>query len=206
MKIYIILLSAIVVLSSCKQNSKQANGVETKTVDTLKVDKATNDIGAAGFNLDEVAISSQELGKFPYLSSPKGYQQADGKEKQMEEKYFFYNDSLVRKVSGQYYHSTVFNKESKVFEDTYLVNAYKTEIEKLGGVEFYSGGLPASASKLIDKEKPAYVADMYDPTPYKYKQYLIRKPKENIWIELCYGLNANQIDLTVIREEATNNK
>lgn len=68
-------------------------------------------------------------------------------------------------------------------------------------VVFYAGGLP-----LIDTEKPAYVADMYHPSPYKYKQYLIRRPKENIWIELCHGLNANQIDLTVVREEIAEGK
>jgi len=205
MKIYFSFLIAVVALSSCKQNANQANSVNTE-IDTLQISKATKNIAAKGFNLDQVAISKQDIGKFPYLFSPAGYQQTDAKEKQMEEKYFFYNDSLVRKVSGQYYQAKVFNKEGKVFEDTYLVNAYKTDIEKLGGMEFYVGGLPALAAQLIDTEKPAYVADMYDPRPYKYKQYLIRRPKENIWIELCHGLNANQIDLTVVREEIAEGK
>lgn len=157
------------------------------------------------FNLDQVPVTTSPVGDFPYLSAPAGYRYGDEKNKSLEEKYFFYNDSLIKKVSGQYYHTAIF-QEGDVFEDTYLVNAYKTAIEKLGGVEFYSGGLPSSASELLDQEKPAYISDMYDPRPYKYKQFLIRTPKENIWIELCHGLNANQVDLTVVKEEAIGEK
>ncbi len=106
-------------------------------------------------------------------------------------------------MSGQYYYTAVF-QEGDVFEDTYLVNEYKKEIESVGGVEFYSGELAASASKLLDKDQPVYVKDMYDPRPYKYIQFLIRTPDANIWIELCHDLNANQVDLTVVKEKVTN--
>ncbi|MGJ1264827.1 hypothetical protein [Sphingobacterium spiritivorum] len=203
MKTYFISFVALLIgLSSCNQNNNRQDQEVGKT-DTLQLPAVAETTVSIGFNLDQVPLFKQEVGEFPYLSAPSGYRHGDEKQKTLEEKYFFYNDSLVRKVSGQYFHTTVF-QQGDVFEDTYLVNAYKKAIGKLGGVEFYSGGLPASAGDLIDKENPAYVADMYDPRPYKYKQFLIRTSKENIWIELCHGLNANQIDLTVVREEVEN--
>ncbi|WP_166792273.1 hypothetical protein [Pedobacter alluvionis] len=40
---------------------------------------------------------------------------------------------------------------------------YTKDIEKRGGVQIYRAGLPNAASELINKEKPAYAEDMYDP-------------------------------------------
>lgn len=203
MKTYFIPFIALLLsASSCNRNSDSQTH-KAGDIDTLKIRSDSTFGSAPGFNLDQVPVSTSEVGEFPYLTAPSGYRYADGKEKTLEEKYFFYNDSLVRKVSGQYYYTAVF-KDVVDFEDTYLISEYKKAIEKLGGVEFYSGGLPASASELLDKDQPAYISDMYDPHPYKYKQFLIRTPKENIWIELCHGLNANQVDLTVLREAVTN--
>lgn len=205
MKKYIIpFAAALIGFSSCNQKSNRQSQEDGKA-DTLQVSKVVESTASVGFNLDQVPVSALDLGEFPYLTAPSGYRHAGEKNKSLEEKYFFYNDSLIRKVSGQYYYTAVF-QEGDVFEDTYLVNEYKKAIENLGGVEFYSGGLPASASELLDKEQPAYVSDMYDPHPYKYKQFLIRTAESNIWIELCHGLNANQVDLTVVKEEVTNAK
>lgn len=203
MKTYFIPIVAIVIgFSSCNQKGNRQSQEAGKT-DTLQVPEVVESAASVEFNLYQIPVTTQEVGEFPYLSAPSGYRHAGDKQKTLEEKYFFYNDSLVRKVSGKYFHTAVF-QDGDVFEDTYLVSEYKKAIEKLGGIEFYSGGLPTSADKLIDKESPAYVSDMYDPRPYKYKQFLIRTPKENIWIELCHGLNANQVDLTVVKEEVTN--
>jgi hypothetical protein len=65
----------------------------------------------------------------------------------------------------------------------------------------YSGSIPNKASKLIYEEKPPYIKDLYDAIPYQYKQYLIKTKEANIWIEIIYGLNAQQMDFTVMREE-----
>ncbi|VTR48224.1 hypothetical protein [Sphingobacterium thalpophilum] len=203
MKIYFISFFAVFIsLGSCKQKSKQQSEKSNNT-DTSQVSGVTDSLVSVDFNMDRIPVSAQDIGIFPYLSTPSGYRYADEKQKTLEEKYFFYNDSLVRKVSGQYFHATIFS-QGDAFEDTYLVGEYKKAIANLGGIEIYSGGLPSRADELIKKENPAYVSDMYDPRPYKYKQFLIRTPKENIWIELCHGLNADQVDLTVVKETATN--
>jgi hypothetical protein len=165
MKTYFITIVAVVIgLSSCNQKNISNDAGINGNAYTLHV-KADFD-GHSDFNLDQVRVSQQEVGDFPYLSVPSGYRHGDNKEKSLEEKYFFYNDSLVRKVRGEYFYTAVF-QQGDVFEDTYVVNEYKKAIEKSGDVEFYSGGLPASASELIDKEKPAYGSEMYDPSPYQ---------------------------------------
>ncbi len=200
MKLYFILfVSVLIFISSCNQEG-QPESRQTNTSHTIENTPLSSTNTFSEFNLEQIPVSSQEIGEFPYISAPAGYKHADEKKKTLEEKYFFYSDSLIRKVSGQYFHTTVY-QEGNVFEDTYLVGEYDKVIKKMGGVQFYSGGLPFPAAELIEKENPTYTNDMYDPRPYKYKQYLVRTPKENIWIELCHGLNANQIDLTILKED-----
>lgn len=198
-KYHSIFFASLLALSSCNQNTNR-EVVDNDNADTLYPKSTTLTAASGGFNLDQVPVTTADVGAFPYLSVPEGYKYSGDTEKKLEEKYFFYNDSLIRKVSGQYFHTTVFSSGDG-FEDTFVVTEFIKAVEKLGGLEIYSGGLPNAASELINKEKPAYVSDMYDPRSYKYKQFLIRTPKENIWIELCHGLNSNQIDLTVVKEE-----
>lgn len=196
---HILLITLMLGILSCNRSNKKSDNSDSLTADTLQPKAIESTKVSAGFNLDRVPVSTMDLGTFPYLTAPDKYKYSGDIKKQLEEKYFFYNDSLVRKVSGAYFHTTIFSA-GDVFEDTFVVLEYRKAIEKLGGIEVYSGGIPAAAAELINKEQPAYVSDMYDPIPYKYKQFLIRTPKDNIWIELCHGLNAQQIDLTVVKE------
>lgn len=189
--------------SSCnEQSNKAVASINSIEADTLRPKSAQSNMYAE-FNMDQVPVSPIDIGTFPYLSVPEGYKYSGDTKKQLEEKYFFYNDSLVRKVSGEYFTTNILSTNDS-FEDTFLISEYKKAITKLGGIEIYSGGLPAAASELIDKENPAYVSDMYDPRPYRYKQFLIKTAKENVWIELCHGLNSQLIDLTVVKEERLN--
>lgn len=157
----------------------------------------------ASFDLSAIPLTDQNAGEFPYLSTPDSYRYSDEKNRAYEEKFFFYNDSLVHRVGGKYYHAAIFPKENTTFSETYVVNNYKKAIENLGGVEIYSGPIHSAFHKVLE-EKPPYLKDLYDPFAYKYSQFLIKTPKENIWIELIHGLNTDMIDFTVLKEEVMN--
>lgn len=204
MKAYhFILFAGLLAISACNRNNKQEANADHNTADTLNPTSKNKVAASPKVNIDKLPVTTKDLGSFPYLTAPEGYKCSGDINKQLEEKYFFYKDTLIRIVEGKYFHTKILSS-GDVFEDTFIVAEYKKAIEKLGGVEFYSGSLPSLAGDMIDKDKPAYVGDMYDPRPYQYKQYLIRAPKANIWIELCHGLNANQIDLTVVSEPSFN--
>lgn len=155
-------------------------------------------------NVANDTISEKELGEFPYFNAPEYYQFAATKTKQFEEKYFFDDAKNVNTVEGKYFHTTIFAQNGVEFNETFVVNFYKKLISQLGGKLVYSGGLPKNAYTMIEKENPAYVKDLYDAIPYTYKQYFIQTKEANIWIELIHGLNAYQIDFTVMREEIKN--
>lgn len=191
-------IATLLCLGSCNQAADRTD-TATSRHDTLQT-SVSDTAASVGNKLDNIPVSDKELGQFPYLKAPEGYKFSGDINKQLEEKYFFHSDGLVQKVSGKYFHTTIF-PSGNTFEDTFIVSQYTRDIEKLGGVQIFSGGLPNAAAELINKEKPAYTEDMYDPMPYKYKQFLIHTKTEKIWIELCHGLNSNQVDLTVMLEK-----
>lgn len=146
-------------------------------------------------------ISEKDLGEFPYFAIPELYKFSGPKTKTFEVKYIFNDSGNVRLTEGKYFHATIMNTEKTEFNETFVVNFYQKLMATQGGKMVYSGGLPNKAYSLIKKESPAYVKDLYDAFPYTYKQFLIRTREANIWVELIHGLNANQVDFTVIREE-----
>ena len=195
-----LLFTLIILLTvSCGSKSSQdsANSQHNAVQSESKVaGKAEN-----AFDINSIPVSNAEIGIFPYLSAPEGYQYSNEHNKRYEKKYFFYNNSSVMTIEGKYYHARVYPIEGEVFSDSYIVKNYEQTIKELGGVEIYSGGIVRNASDLLKKNDMAYVKDMYDPYPYNYKHFVLRTPDGNIWIELCHGFNANIIDFTIVYDE-----
>lgn len=154
------------------------------------------------FNSDDIPESTADLGEFPYFAAPKSYKFTEEKTKDFEEKYFFYNKNDVTAIAGRYFHTRIFAEPDVDFSETYVLRNYQQAIEKAGGVEVYSGYVPFKATNLITSEQPTFAKDLYDYQSTQYKQYIIKTPEGNIWVELNYGNNANLVDLTVVAEEA----
>jgi hypothetical protein len=132
MKITTVFFSvALLGMISCNQN-KKPNEDTTHNNDRQKEEAVEKNKSTEAFNFEKIPLSTKEVGNFPYVVAPEGYRFANEKEKRIEEKYFFHNDSLVKKVNGQYFHATVY-QNGDVFEDTFLVNMLKEQIEQLGG-------------------------------------------------------------------------
>ena len=146
-------------------------------------------------------ISEKEVGEFPYFPAPENYTYKEIKARDFEEKYFFNSSKSVNVVEGKYFKATIFPKSSTTFNVSFLLNYYKKLIDTYNGKVVYTGLIPDGARIMINKENPAFAKDLYDPMPYSYKQFLIKTKEANIWVELIYGINADLVDFTVVREE-----
>lgn len=191
--VFIFTLFLMFFYSSCFQSSQK--GLPDKSVNENIQSSITE------FDINSIPVTNSEIGEYPYLSAPKGYQYINEHNRAYEEKYFFYNDSLVMTIGGQYYHVMVLPIDGQEFSETSVVKSYEETILQLGGVLVYSGGIINKATDLLRKNSMRYAKDMYDPYPYNYKQFLVRTPQGNIWFELCYGLNTKGLDFTVIYEK-----
>lgn len=196
-KLLFILFTVIAVSCSQKSNNNSTGSQTEPTPSSKQV--ASAKATSTSFDIAAVSISNADIGAFPYLSAPQGYEYSGTEQnKKYEEKYFFYNDSLVMTIGGKYYHTMIVAKKGEEFSETYVVKNYEQAIKKIGGVEVYSGRIVDKASDLLKSKEVAYAKDMYDPYPYSYKQFVVKTANGNVWIELCHGLNMNGIDFTVM--------
>jgi hypothetical protein len=183
---------------NCKKKVKLKKGLLILSVLTMMIVEMS-------FTQSNIAVkdslSEKELGEFPYFKIHDSHKAANAKTKKYEEKYFFCVSATVNSIEGKYYHATVYAKEGEAYNEALVINHLRKQITPFKAVSVYSGSIPNKASKLIYEEKPPYIKDLYDAIPYQYKQYLIKTKEANIWIEIIYGLNAQQMDFTVMREE-----
>lgn len=145
-------------------------------------------------------VVTNDIGAFPFIQAPAGYVARGAKTLELEEKYLF-PGGKVRVVEGRYYHADIYN-DGEEWNETQLLRGLDGQVTALGGVRVFDGSMPAGARKMIDENSPRFVADLYDPWPYRFRQYLIRAPERRVWIEIGYRYNANMIDLTVVVEDA----
>ncbi|MCG2839392.1 hypothetical protein L6Q21_00175 [Sandaracinobacter sp. RS1-74] len=146
-----------------------------------------------------VPVSAHDLGSFPFVKAPAGFVARNGKKLGFEEKYIFAGGQPLI-VSGPYYHADIFANGGE-WNETLLLSQLDRQITGLGGVRVFDGAIPDSGRKLIEENAPRFVQDLYDPWPYRFRQYLIRQEDKLVWIELGYRYNAEMIDLTVVQED-----
>ncbi len=195
MKHFFLILATLTVVS-CNQ-SKSPNNSATSEQTPVQSDNEVTNSTTTSFDINSISFSDADMGIFPFLSPPDGYKYMKENNRKYEEKYFFYNDSMIMIIGGKYHHAFVVPDNGEEFSETYIVKNYEQAIKKLGGIEVYSG---ESVSKLHELNEMAYAKDMYNIFPYKYKQFVVRTPNGNAWFEICYGLNCNAIDFTVVYE------
>lgn len=188
--------------NACRQKENKANQNEAST--EAVSDKPTS--APTAYDFDKIPISKKDIGKFPYLPLPKGYEYKYEKKKEFELKYFFYNDSLVTAKDGSYFFSTIWKKENNAsdYEKTFVLKSYVEAITNLGGFEIFSGTLPENGKTLIYKNKPSYFDDLSQNYAATYKQYLLKTPHKNLWFELFIVDNEQEIRLSILEEKVLN--
>lgn len=188
----LVVLAVAGLLVSCGSQKSEANAATAKNAPPSAAE------AASGFDPLSVPVSTHELGDFPFVTAPQGYAAPSPKSVDLEEKYI-YAGGAVRTVAGRYFHTKV-HVDGGVWNETRLLRDLEAQITELGGVRIFDGPLPEVAATRIREDQPNFVKDLYDPWPYRFRQYLIRTAAERVWIEIGYGYNAEMIDLTVVQE------
>lgn len=143
---------------------------------------------------------TQDIGEFPYLSAPDGYALRNETRLEFEQKYLFPGGKFEI-VEGPYFHADIF-ADGGTWNETLLLSRLDRQITALGGKRVFDGGMPDAARTMIQENEPRFVKDLYDPWPYRFRQYLIQTREKTIWVEIGYGYNAQMLDLTVIEKES----
>ena len=190
-------LSFVICLMLAACGSKES---ETQTaVENEVANEDTSSAAASSINLDTLPVTTADLGVFPFFNLPTGFVQGDGAQRALEQKYVFPGGAVLN-VEGRYHHARIFAAEGHEWNQSLLLRSFDDRIKALGGTQVFDGGLPDTAREKIAAEEPRFAADLYDPNPYRFRQYVIRTPQGRVWVEIGYGYNAEMADLTVLQE------
>lgn len=192
-------LAAVLALLASACGSRDAEATAPAEATTATGAPATTLPQDAVFDPQSVPVSAHELGEFPFIAVPEGFVAQGGKTLDLEQKYIFAGNA-VRTVEGRYHHADIYVAEGGTWNETRLLRDLETQITGLGGVRVFDGALPEAAAAMIRQNAPSFARDLYDPWPYRFRQYLIRTEDKRVWIEVGYGYNAQMIDLTVVEE------
>ncbi|MBT9394577.1 hypothetical protein KLP40_15505 [Hymenobacter sp. NST-14] len=153
----------------------------------------------ATFDLSAVPVSTANLGRFPYVSGPKGYKFPNASDSAYYEfdRVYVYDGKQLVPVEGK-----VLRRQYRVMDDNKKTSElmqqrnYENLINSLGGVQVSSGELPREAIEKVGRDTYGkYNADISSGD--LVDTYVIRQQNKEVWIQVKPGetyMNINVIE------------
>jgi hypothetical protein len=201
----------ILVTTACNNDTKESS----KSVDTVAMENGnkeavkkvelensnkSQDNSKVAFNINDIPLTTKEIGTFPFLQAPKAYKFNDITKSDLKTVHFAVKGELMA-VEGKTFSTNIYKmQESETpFNMQVVQKAYDKKIAELGGVKISSTLLPGQVEKigkklLEDEGDHAYtIVGTNDYTLSHVNTYLIRTAKAQIWIELSLYENGGYI-------------
>lgn len=194
---------------------KNQSDTSQGTADVSKSDKPAGD----DFNLDKIAVSTEDLGDFPYFKLPDDYlftdpdhQNGNGKGLTVDyDKEYFLHDGVYIPVEGRTFKGHISlnrNAKDKTFAPLELNKSFDDLITKMGGVKINNGkGYKTGEKDRIKELDPQAETNGYLNSSQYYDNiytYVIKKPDYNVWIQ--YNLGGETGYITVLKTKEFENK
>jgi len=138
---------------------------------------------AGDFDVIKVAVSSADLGAFPYFARPDGVAPMGGEQTLEQGRFPFWMGAKFEPVAGRIFMGGLNGAEGKPYSSVAMRNYIENRVTEASGVKVTEGRIPTAASDpLGDDVKVGMIlglGDIYnDPT----STYVIRRADSTIWI------------------------
>lgn len=184
------LFSLLYILPACqphKQPMVHRDSTVTDTMVTADTAETFPTLARAAFNMNKVPNTNFDLGDFPFIPAPKGYQYRNVKVKERGEEYFLADGKLMP-VEGKSFKAELVREESRpaMFSISRVERSYDRMIASVGGVKV-SMDIPTKAemervgdAEIYDKEKGFTVG--FGGT--ELNTYVLRNRGAEVWVQL----------------------
>lgn len=196
-KLSILLVTAILVIS-CNEKNKEN---EIITNDTLVTNEDSKPIEEK-FNIENIAISTAEIGAFPYINLPKGLREMNKPLIREFDVCFFPIDGVMTPFEGKLYKTFVAPNRGEDFSQHFFEKSMSDYLLSIGAVKVFDGEITKEEYERYNKKDPnkGGEGDMgYAGQNMKF--WALRNKKEgNIYIQ--YLSNNAGASLNVLQESA----
>lgn len=207
----IVLTGLTVILSSCNKNAEKK---QENNNDTVKIE-ATTAQNSDDFDINQIAVSTVDLGDFPYLKLPNDYlyndpdhiQNGSGKGQIVDmDKEYFLNKGVYLPIEGKTFKAHINldrNTKDKTFSSLELQKNFDEVLSKMGAVKINNGaGYNKGEKDRINSLDAQAESNGYVSSSQYYDNihtYIIRKPDYNVWVQ--YNLGGETGYITVLKTE-----
>ena len=169
---------------------------ETMPAEVASTETAAMPGGA--FDISTVPVSTATLGRFPYVSGPKGYKfpnPSDSAYYEFDRSYVYDGQQLIP-VEGK-----VLRRQYRVIDDNKKTSElmqqrnYENLIKSLGGVQVSSAELPSEAVDKVGSDK-YHKNDGGISAGNQVDTYLIRQKDKEVWIQVKPGETYMNLNVT----------
>ncbi|WP_038342969.1 OmpA family protein [Acinetobacter sp. A47] len=181
-----ILITTIISLATigCSQKSEKPETPEKSSAPT-EYPSAEAQTKADTFHINQVPVSTIELGDFPFIQLPKGYHFAHQSTEKFAQMAFWTGDKL-EKVEGKLFNGRIDaeenNKQASFLE---LQRNLESVISNLGGKKITDSKIPTDlTTQLSEKYGVSYVEGLGDIYNHPTQTYVIHQHHRDIWFQI----------------------
>lgn len=199
----ILAFSALIV--SCHQANKQQENNESNAVETsveVNEGKTEEANSSAEFNIEDIALSTADIGDFPFINLPKGLEARKGAIQKNFDVCFFPINGVMTPFEGKLYKANVTAVRGEEYSQRYFEKSMEDYLLSVGAVKVFDGEITKEEYERYNKQDPnkGGSGDMgYWDQNMKF--YVIRsKEKGDVYVQFTSN-NAGGT-LNVLQEEA----
>ena len=126
---------------SCK-NDKNLEPANSQTpTDSVQVDTETTSLTSKAFEINDIPISTADLGDFPFFTAPKDAKYINNIKPKDFDFIVFVTPESIFEVEGKTFRSWIHPERDKEISGRYIFKSYDDAILKAGGVKVFEGKL-----------------------------------------------------------------
>jgi outer membrane protein OmpA-like peptidoglycan-associated protein len=204
-KVFLV-LTAIALITACKNGEKQAENGKDTTAAAPETSSnnpvATTNTPSAGFDINSIPVSEKELGKFPFFSFPGGIEAQNKPIERKFDRLFFPFNGVMTPVEGKVYKTNLVAHKEGDWSFAFVEKSYDEAIKAVGGVKIFDAKVSQEELDRI-KEQATYFGEegSIDYWNLPAKVYVIRRPNgDDVYIQ--FAGNTSSGDIQILQKEA----
>lgn len=155
MKRTTLLFAGAFLILSCNQTAKQDENKDNQHTELSPEDRHVGaDVTGSALDLDNIPLSTADVGDFPFFTLPKGLQEQNKPLLKSFDVCFFPVGGKMTAMEGKLYKANVVGSEKEPFSQRYFEKSIEDYLVSIGGVKVFDGQISKEEYERYHKEDP----------------------------------------------------
>lgn len=151
------------------------------------------------FDVSSVALSSADLGDFPYLRLPEGYKLQNSETHDFAD-FPFWSGARFEMVEGRVHQTQITNDSGKSFSRLELLRNMEHALKEAGAVRIFDGQIPNEAAQALPEAVQMAalngIGDIYNNPS---QTWIIRQADRTVWVHLYVGSESGSLAVAEVK-------